>query len=211
MLGHHSVHGKSIMQCVTSVLPRDEEFSTATVMAALEALDPRRNWHRKSIDDVFTKLRSRNIIRRLTRCTRNEPATYVRVESPATTPPPETEENVAKVLRAVVTRPMTTAEACVAVIESGYRPELPKTLLRKYVARELLKGFRRDGNRWAVDARSTLHAIDERPQQEAGAPRQIRLELAEALPGLVRREPVVKKTTRPATRPTPSAAPENPR
>jgi len=41
---------------------------------------------------------------------------------------------------------------------------------------------------------------------------QIRLELAEALPGLVRREPTVKKTTRPSSRPTtPSAAPEIPR
>jgi hypothetical protein len=39
---------------------------------------------------------------------------------------------------------------------------------------------------------------------------QIRLELAEALPGLVRREPAVKKTTRPSpSRPTrPSGAPE---
>jgi len=41
---------------------------------------------------------------------------------------------------------------------------------------------------------------------------QVRLELAEALPGLVRRESAVKKTTRPATRPpAPSVAPENPR
>ena len=45
---------------------------------------------------------------------------------------------------------------------------------------------------------------------------QIRLELAEALPGLVRRESAVKKTSRPSTRPStrppsPSVAPENPR
>jgi len=41
---------------------------------------------------------------------------------------------------------------------------------------------------------------------------QIRLELAEALPGLVRREPAVKKTTRPSTQPkSSSAVPEAPR
>lgn len=42
---------------------------------------------------------------------------------------------------------------------------------------------------------------------------QIRLELAEALPGLVRRESAVKKTTRPSSQgpKPPSAAPETPR
>ena len=41
---------------------------------------------------------------------------------------------------------------------------------------------------------------------------QIRLELAEALPGLVRRDAAVKKTTRPSTRPpSPGVAPENSR
>jgi hypothetical protein len=149
LLGKQSSKHKTISSCIESVIPREEPFSTVSVLAGLEALDPGRVWRKRSIDHHFTRLRERNIIKRIRRATIHEPALYVRVGASVAPPTPLADATLADVIRMVLTRPMTTTEVMVAVVEAGYRSSMPKTQLRSHVGRELRAGpWQRDGGKW---------------------------------------------------------------
>src|SRR5262245_59656308 len=81
LLGKQPQGHKSIAQAVNTIIPKEAPFTTLGVMTGLEALDPSRNWRKRSVDYVLTRMRSRGQIRRTRRATIHEPAQYVRAES----------------------------------------------------------------------------------------------------------------------------------
>jgi hypothetical protein len=137
---------KKLSHAVQSVIPRDESFTSVTVMASLEALEPGRVWRKASIDGHITRLRQLGIIRRIRRAKGPEPALYVRegAEVPAM---PFEDMTLPEVIQTVLTRPMTTAEVTVRLIEAGYDTRMPKKRLYNAVRIELGRGpFQRDGD-----------------------------------------------------------------
>lgn len=148
LLGKVSSRHKKISSAIESVIPRDATFTTADIMAALEALDPRRAWRKRSIDNHFSRLRERGLIRRIKRATIHEPAVYVRPEAPVAAAPLE-DMTLLQVIGKVLVRPMTTTEVCVAVLEAGYQTAMAKTALRNHVTRQLSRGeFKSEGGKW---------------------------------------------------------------
>lgn len=147
LLGKVSSRYKSITAAIESVLPREATFTTVDVMASLEAMDPRRTWRKRSIDWTISRLRERGLVKRLKRATIHEPAVYVRSEAPVE-PGPLADMTLLQVIGSVLTRPMTTTEVVVAVLEAGYQTSMSKTNLRNTVTRELGRAFKCDGGKW---------------------------------------------------------------
>jgi len=79
LLGRDSPQHKTIAACIDSVIPTDRPFTTVDIMAALEALDPRRNWRKRSLDSHIARLRERGLVRRVKRSQNRQPAVYARV------------------------------------------------------------------------------------------------------------------------------------
>ena len=79
LLGRDPSSHRSIAACIDSVIPTDRPFTTADIMASLEALDPRRNWRKRSLDSLIYRLRERGIVRRLRKARNDKLALYVRV------------------------------------------------------------------------------------------------------------------------------------
>ena len=63
---------KRISACVESVIPRGEPFTSTEIIAALEALDSGRVWHKWTVDNHITKLRAKGIVGRMRRHKGNE-------------------------------------------------------------------------------------------------------------------------------------------
>jgi len=148
LLGKVSSRYKKISAAIESVIPRDAEFTTGYIMAGLEALDPRRTWRKRSIDNHISRLRERGLIKRLKRATIHEPAVYARVDAPVKAAPLD-DMTLLQVIGKVLVRPMTTTEVVVAVLEAGYQTTMAKTALRNHVTRQLGRGgFRCEGGKW---------------------------------------------------------------
>jgi hypothetical protein len=87
LLGREPGSLRSIQASVERVIPADRPFTGADILLALEAIDPRRPWRRRSVDHSIARLRQKGLVRRLSK-PRNggqrgsSPATYVRAESP---------------------------------------------------------------------------------------------------------------------------------
>jgi hypothetical protein len=129
---------------------RDEPFTTADILASLEALDPGRVWRRRSVDSHISRLRERGLVRRIKRATTRERASYARVGVPVTESP-FGDMTLAQVIRAVLTCPMTATELTVRMLEAGYETTMGKKALRDAVGVELRKGgFSNQGGKWAA-------------------------------------------------------------
>lgn len=150
MLGKVPTRHKSISASIDSVIPRMDTFTTADIMASLEALDGGRVWRKRSIDSHISRLRERGLVKRIKRATIREPAVYVRSEITVKVAPLD-DMTLVQVIRQVLTRPMSTTEVVVAVVEAGYQSTMRKGNLRNHVARTLAKGgFGRDGAKWVA-------------------------------------------------------------
>lgn len=79
LLGRNPVEYKTIADCVRAVVPEERPFTTVDVMAGLEALDPRRTWRKRSIDNAITQLRGRGVFKRISIARKKEPAKYALV------------------------------------------------------------------------------------------------------------------------------------
>jgi hypothetical protein len=135
---------RAMAASVSSVMPTDKPFTTADIMAGLKALDPLRDWRWGGIDWVIGRLKKRGIVRRLKRATSRERAIYIRAEVPIKDGAMEDTTLVAAIGR-VLTRPMTTTEVTIAVLESGYRTTMGRNNFRNHVVRQLGRGFKQDG------------------------------------------------------------------
>jgi hypothetical protein len=154
LLGRESSRHKSIASCINRVVPADRQFTTVDIMAALEALDPRRVWRKRSVDSHISRLRDRGIVRRLSRAKgMNEPAVYIRVGVTAPSLPFEgmtLPEVIAEVLRG---RSMALTEIAVAMLEAGYQTNMTPKSLRDAVGVSMRKNgklFRQVGTRWGL-------------------------------------------------------------
>lgn len=145
LAGTNTVRMPSISAAIDSVIPSDREFTTDDIKRGLKALDPDRDWARRAIDSHIARLRERGVLRRVRRASAHERASYARADLPIK----EDNRTLRDVIAAIVTRPMTLTEICVAVTESGYRTSQKGRHLRNSVACELREaGYRLDGERW---------------------------------------------------------------
>lgn len=133
---------------IERVIPRDEAFTVADVMAALESLDAGRVWPKASVHRHITKLREIGLVRRVKRAKVNEPAVYARTDGPVKV---EAEDrNLRQVILETVTRPMRIAEVVAAVLEAGHKTNMVPAHLRTHILRVLRQtGFRERGGKWA--------------------------------------------------------------
>jgi hypothetical protein len=139
---------KTIVQAIDAVIPREGTFTTLDVMTGLEAFDPKRNWRKRSVDYVLTRMRQRGAIRRLKRATIHERASYVRAEA-GTKAPGTGDMTLMQIIGKVLVRPMTTTDVVVAVLEMGYETAMGRNNLRNHATRVLKQGgFKCEGGRW---------------------------------------------------------------
>jgi hypothetical protein len=151
LAGTTSSRHKPVSACISSIIPRDEPFTAQDILAALEALDAGRVWHRKTVDGYLTKLRIKGIIRRMRRHKGPEPAVYVWSDAKVDRLPFEN-MTLPEVMRAVLTEPMTQTELTVRMREAGYDSTMENRVLRNVVGEELRRGgFRRHSNgKWST-------------------------------------------------------------
>jgi len=147
LLGKVSSRYKKISAAIESVLPLDRTFTTEDVMAALEALDPRRAWRKRSIDNHISRLRERGLVKRIKRSNVRECAVYARVEFPVKVSPLG-DMTLLQAIGTVMTRPMTTTEIVVAVLESGYETTMPRSVFRNAVTKELGRVYLQRDGKW---------------------------------------------------------------
>jgi hypothetical protein len=108
---------KSLASMVEQAIPADAPFTITDVKETLDALHPGRLWRRATVNNHVTRLRDRGIIKRIRRGTMTTGAVFARADLPLEV---EDKPTLAKVVAAVVTRPMRVAEIAVAVREAGY-------------------------------------------------------------------------------------------
>ena len=54
-----------VSTAIERVIPKDRPFTVADIAASLAALDPDRNWRRRSIDNHLFRMRERGTVKRL--------------------------------------------------------------------------------------------------------------------------------------------------
>jgi hypothetical protein len=147
ILGRDLSGHKSIASCINSVLPTDREFTTVDVMSALEAMNSRRVWRKRSVDCHISRLRERGIVRRLSKAKGDQPAVYVRNGANVPKQPFEDMPMVdvaADVLRG---KNLNVTELAVAMVEAGYQTTMSTnrgstdSLIRRFVATECSGDF----------------------------------------------------------------------
>jgi hypothetical protein len=153
LLGREASTHQTIAGCINQTIPTDREFTTVDIMSALEALDPRRDWRKRSLDSHIQRLRERGIVRRIRKARGLEPAIYVRVGVP-TTPRPFEDKTLAEVMAELLKmRPMNKTELTVALLEGGYQTTMTRQAFRAAVG-VVLRGnrerFVERGGKWAV-------------------------------------------------------------
>jgi len=148
LLGATRERNTRLSAAIESVMPREADFTSGDLLAALENLEPGRAWKKRSIDNHIAYLRERGLVRRLKRSKSNEPAVYVRVAEPLRGPQTE-DMPLREAIGQALTKPMNTTEVLVAVLESGYQTEMSKSNLRHTIAKLLGRdGYKRDGGKW---------------------------------------------------------------
>jgi hypothetical protein len=147
LLGKVRSRYRKISAAIEAVIPKDGTFTTADILVSLEALDSRRYWRKRFIDNHISRLRERGLIKRIKRATIHEPAVYVRAGSTAKVVPLG-DMTLLEAIGSVLTEPLTTTEIVVAVLEAGCHTTMNRTHLRQHVRREMGKHFKQDGGRW---------------------------------------------------------------
>lgn len=154
LLGRDPSTHKSIASCIDTVIPTDGTFTTVDVMAALEALDPRRNWRKRSVDNHISRLRNRGIVRRVKKSQNHRPAIYARI-GVEVAPLPFEDMTLPDVVAVVLKDrgPLTQTELVVAMIEAGYQSTMAPKTLRNAVGRALMidtDRFRQRTKKWTI-------------------------------------------------------------
>lgn len=149
LLGKVSTRYRKISTAIESLIPREGSFSTHDIMAGLEAIDPTRNWRKRSLDSYLSRLRDKGIIKRVRRATIHEPALYAMADTDVASKADD--RTLVQFIRAVLSHPMTTTEVTVAVLEAGFHTAMTRKNLRSTISRELkADGCRCLGGRWTL-------------------------------------------------------------
>jgi hypothetical protein len=155
ILGREPSTHKSVMSCVESVIPTDGPFTSGDLVRSLEALDSRRPWRKRTVDHCISRLRSKGLVRRLSKAKAgaaetSSPALYVRVGVKVDSSPFGDTPLLDVLYEVLQGRALTTIELTVAVLEAGYRTAMKPKALRDHAARAM-RGDRRfvaNGERW---------------------------------------------------------------
>lgn len=147
-LGSH----RKISARIESVIPTDRPFTTAELLASLEALDPRRIWRKHSVSNHICYLRRKGLVRRLKRAQGANPAVYVRV-GVQVGPVPFEGLTLPQVIAEVLgDRRMRQAELVVAMLDAGYSSAMSAKDFRSAVGAALRKDPQRftfAGGKWS--------------------------------------------------------------
>ena len=147
----------SVSKAIDMVLPKDRPFTTADVMAGLQALDPNRTWRERSINNYMSQLRKRGEVKRLRRNGINRHALYVKagVEVPEL---PFQDMLFVEVIEAVLVatgKPMTTTEIVVTALELGYQTEQSNKHFSNHTRTTLRDNpcrFEKTNKKWAISS-----------------------------------------------------------
>ncbi len=154
LFGKEPSSHRSIAACIDSVVPTDRAFTTVDILAALEAMDPKREWRRRSVDNHIARLRARGIVRRVKKSQNTQPAIYVRV-GVEVQPLPFEDMTLPEVVTQVLAdrQPMRQTDLVVAMLDAGYQTTMTPKNLRNAVGVALhrdRKRFRQVDGEWAV-------------------------------------------------------------
>lgn len=152
LTGVRDPRGRTISSCIESVIPSDREFTTVDVMTALEALDPRRAWRKRAVDNHINYLRSRGLVKRLVRSRKGEPAKYIRGDIPTEKKPFENMTLLEVVTQVLGNRSMTATELTVAILEAGYETAMCNKTFRDAIGTVMRKDgrFMKEGDKWLI-------------------------------------------------------------
>lgn len=154
LLGREPSTHKTIASCIDSVIPGDRCFTTLDILAGLEAMDPRRDWRKRSLDSHIARLRERGLVRRVKKSQNCQPAIYVRMGVDVE-PLPFEDKTLPEVVAEVLDdgQPMRQTDLVVAMMEAGYQTTMSPKNLRDAVGVVLRKGkgrFREVDGEWGV-------------------------------------------------------------
>lgn len=160
LLGREPSTHKTAAACIDSVLPTDRVFTTVDVMAALETLDPKRDWRMRTINSHISRLRHRGIVRRVKKSQNTQPAIYVRVGVDVE-PLPFEDMTLPEVVTAVLSKhqPIRQTDLVVAMLEAGYQTTMSPKRLRDAVGVVLRngEGFEQTNGEWlSSDQRAAI-------------------------------------------------------
>jgi hypothetical protein len=154
LLGREPSSHRTIASCIDPVIPTDRAFTTVDIIAALEALDPAREWRKRSVDNHISRLRHRGIIRRVKKSQNTQPALYVSA-GVEVEPLPFEDMTLPEVVEQVLgdRQPLRQTDLVVAMLEAGYQTTMEPKALRGAVGvvhRGDRERFRKSGDLWAV-------------------------------------------------------------
>jgi DNA-binding transcriptional ArsR family regulator len=150
LLGKESSRHRKISASIERCIPRDATFTVNSILKALEALDPGRVWRRRSVEHHITRLREKGIVRRIRRSKNNDGAIYALADAKiAEEPVPFGSLTLPEAARQTLTKPMTTVEIALALLEAGYETSMDRIALRTAVSVALRKGkFKEEDGKW---------------------------------------------------------------
>jgi hypothetical protein len=138
---------RRVSDALKVVIPNDRPFTIPELMALLEAHDGTRPWSSNAVSSRITRLRERGLIERIKRATMSEPARYVckglEVERDGLG-----DMTMREAVELVLTRPMTTAEIAVGILEAGWHSTMNKRRLTQYISQTLRLVYKKSGGKW---------------------------------------------------------------
>ena len=158
LLGRQPVKYKSIASCVEAVIPTDRTFTSADIMAGLEALGSGRVWRKRSVDNHISQLRGRGIVKRIRRVRNGQLALYALADLD-TEPVPFEGMDLAACVSLVLRDadgPMRPTEVAVALLEHGYETSMDRGGLRNAVCavlRDEGRFVRGEDGKWGLKTR----------------------------------------------------------
>jgi DNA-binding transcriptional ArsR family regulator len=153
LLGKESSRHHKISACIERSIPRDQTFTVSSILKALEAMDPARVWRRRSVEHHITRLREKGIVRRVQRSKMSQGAVYALADAKiGDDPVPFQQLTLREAVSQVLTRPMTSVEIALALLEAGYETAMDRIALRTAISATLRKSdkFKEEGGKWVA-------------------------------------------------------------
>lgn len=149
LLGRLPVHHKQASKCIMQVVPKDRTFTNADLLASLEAIEPRRNWNVRSVNEAISRMRRKGILKRVRRSSGTELAVYAVAELDVPQGAFRDMKLIEAIAAIVKAKPMRQIEIVLHLLEQGYETRMDKRTFRVAVGQSLREGdFVRKGKLW---------------------------------------------------------------
>lgn len=153
LLGHQPSDHRCMSDIIEQAIPKDRQFTTGDVLAALQAMEPDRRWYLRTITNQIARLKSKGYIKRLRRPTRTTPAIYACVDSDAAKAAVEQKTLVEAAVEALEGTAMNATELSLAVLAAGYQTNMGYRRLRAEIntaLRRVPDRFNFSGKKWEL-------------------------------------------------------------